>query len=360
MSDQLSSVVERMVAAGESEADIALVIQQYDHQDHTAKPIATGGGRGTGLDVRTSDQWAHANAPVIGGSIAALATGGGSIPVSMLAAGAGGTAGAGMRGDSAESALWEGGKQALTEAVGIPLRLLGKVAKPVYRAAIPKIIQDKFSQAALAESGLASRTLLGTKSGTRTAQAAAKEAGEGIQAAAGSVPSMSGRDIQQAFGPKYNKALTGGKIDRANEINAHVRQSMNEIGENFTGKQQLARKEFLEPESKAAMGAANPNMVAVNPQLANIERKAITKNLHLSPTMDKALTTSQAAIGVERAAKATENSSVLNRLSHGGVWNAAKSPAGLSGAAITMDQLSNVPFAQLIRAAQLAQLGQDQ
>lgn len=299
-------------------------------------------------------------------------------PAGMALAGIGGAAGEAfkqvadsVRGDFSEVPETVGGrlakigteglKQAGMEGAGRGLMgLIAKPARALYRGVIPKNIQDKFSTADLAQSGLDSRVVLGTKGGTARAQAAGTRANANVQATAEKAPSLTAADVQAAFKPKYNKALSAGKTDRANEINAHVKQSMDEIGPgNFSGKQQLARKEFLEQEGKAAMGAPNPNMMAVNPQLANIERKALVKNLRKSPEMADALNKSQAAIGVERAAKATENSSTMNRLAHGGVWNAMRSPSVLSGAAIGINELSTIPFAQLVRMAQIAQL-QDQ
>lgn len=356
-----------MQAEGVPESDIVSFVQQFDqpvasHETSApaeARPIATGGGRGTGLDVRKSDAWAKNNAPAIGAAVATAGTGGlAAIPAAL----AGGAIGAGLRGDDLQTSLTEGGTQGLIQAGGMGLaKLAGMVAKPLYRAAIPKNILDKFSKSDVAGQGLKSRTLLGTATGAETAAKANAAAGQGIKDAAGSVPGLSAQDIQGAFRPKYNKALTGGKIDRAKEIGAHVRTSMNEIGQQpMNGAAQLARKEFLEQEGKSAMTAANSNMAAVNPQLANIERRAIVQNLRTSPEMAQALNTSQAAIGVDRAAQATQNSSILNRLSHGGVWNAAKSPAGFSGAAITADMLKNMPIADVVRLIQMSQLGQDE
>lgn len=317
------------------------------------------GGRSSGgYDVRKSDKWAQENAPAIGATLAGVATGGASIPLAISAAGLGGAAGSGLRGDDAGTMIAEGAKQGALTAAGAGVsKLLAGPARMLYRAAVPKAIQDKFAQSDLARQGLDSRVLLGTKRGATRAGEVSAAAGRDIATKSSTVAPMSARKIQEAFQPKYQKAFAGRKFDRANEINAHVAKSMDEIGQgSLSGPQQLARKEFLEQEGKAAMGAANPNMAAVNPQLANIERKALVRNLRTSKPMAKALDTSQAAIGVDRAAKATQNSSLVNRLAHGGIWNAARSPAGLSGTAIGMNELSNIPFAQLLRMAQISQL----
>lgn len=124
MADQLTGLVQKMQAEGVPEADILAFVNKFDTANTPvsspapAAGIATGGGRGTGLDVRKSNQWAQDNAPSIGAGIAALATGGSSIPASMLAAAAGGAAGSGLRGDSVDTAAWEGTKQGLLTAAG--------------------------------------------------------------------------------------------------------------------------------------------------------------------------------------------------------------------------------------------------
>ena len=356
MSDQLQDLVSKMVAAGESEDDIALVIQQYPKSaSAVARPIATGGGRGTGLDVRKSNQWASDNAPTIGAAIATAGTGGAALPLQMLAAGAGGALGAGLRGDSASDAMSSGALQGALQGVGGgAVKVIGGLARRVYNAAIPKAVQDKFSMSDLARQGLDSRVLMGTKHGTATAATAKAEAGQGVQNAANTAPDITAQDVQAAFRPKYNRALTAGKVDRANQINAHVRQSMQEIGPRpMNGVSQLARKEILEQEGKSAMQAANPNMASVDPQLANIERKAIVSNLRRSKPMADALNKSQASIGVERAARATENSSLVNRLSHGGIWNAGRSPAALSGAGIALNESKRAVSPEMLRLLSL-------
>lgn len=273
----------------------------------------------------------------------------------ILAAGAGGAFGSALRGDDAGTIASEGATQAALQGGGMAAaKLIQGLARIPYRAAIPKNVLDKFAKSDLAGQGLQERVVLGTANGADRASAASARAGGAIQDAAESVAPMTAQDVQAAFKPKYNKALTAGKTDRAVEIGDHVHKSMNEIGSGpFTGKQQLARKEFLEQEGKSAMAAPNSNMAAVNPQLANIERRAILKNLRQSPDMADALNASQAAIGVDRAAQATKNSSVINRLAHSGVWNAARSPMGLSGLGIAMNEGRQIANPQVLRLLDL-------
>lgn len=352
--------------AGEpTEADMADVFAEAAAMS-PSKPTFRGGGELGQLIRDQESRPARAaefkeNLPAVGSALAGtLATlGSGGIALPAVAAAGGAYLGARGRGDSREDAAFTGVKDGvLSAALPIIGKGLAKIAPPLYRAAIPKPIQDKFSQADLAGAGLKAKAWLGTKSGTGAAERAGNAAAGEVQAATSSVSPMGGRKIQEAFKPKYNKALSGGKIDAANEINAHVKKSMEEIGEGFTGKQQLARKEFLEQEGKSAMGAANPNMTATNPQLANIERKAIVQNMRQSPAMEKALNESQAMVGVGRAAKATQHSTLLNRLAHGGIWNAGRSPAALSGAGILTNEAGKALQSKVLRALILAELGQ--
>lgn len=350
---QIAALVKQMQAEGVPEAEILAFIDQFDGAaptasrgvDTPARPIATGGGRGTGLDVRKSNQWASENAPAIGAALTTAATGGLSAPLSlpamMLTAGAGGAAGAAARGDDAEGITTQAMLQGALQ--GSPAALK-KIAGITYRVAIPKQIQDKFSKAPMVIEGLRNRVLMGTKTGTRAAERAGETAAGKVQAAAPSVPPMTGQNVSDAFARKRARGVAGRKTARVSEIDEYVQNAQKEIGPTpMTGDEQLARKEFLEPESKAAMGQANSNMAAVNPQLANIERKAIVRNLRSSPDMASALNQSQAAVGLGRAAQATENSTVLNRLSGpGGIWNAAKSPVGFSGAGIALNEVGRI------------------
>ena len=304
------------------------------------------------------------NLPVLGAGVVAALTGGAGVPLipAALAVGGGGYLGAVGRGDDQGSAVVEGIKQAGLHVGGAAVSAGGQaLARPIYRSAVPKTVLDKFSRADVAGSGLENRVVLGTRGGTTRAVRASADAGAKVKAAAGSVKPMSAQDVQAAFRPKYNKALTGRNTQLASEIDGYVKGAMDEIGQtSMDGVEQLARKEGLEQVGKSAMTAQNSKLAAVNPQLANIERKAVAQNLRTSPQMATALDRSQAAIGVNRAASATENSSLLNRLRGGGLWNAAQSPMVQSGAAIGMNELAQLPWAQLVRMAQIASLGGEQ
>jgi hypothetical protein len=285
---------------------------------------------------------AKANAPAIGAMVgSALAGPLGVIPATMVAAGSGYLGGR-VRGDDRATAVGEGLKQgALQAGTAGAAKLASMVAPTMYRVGIPKAIKDKFRKADLAGSGLSNRVVLGTERGADRAKAANAAAGKEAEGLAHTAPDMTSRDIELAFSPKYNKALLGGKNQKAAEIGEHVADTTREMGGHgkpFTGRQQYARKEFLEQESGSAMTAPNPNMKPTNPRLANTERKAIAGNLRKSPEMAKALDKSQAAIGVSRAADATQNSTAFDRLANGGIWNALRSPAVFSGAGIAINE----------------------
>lgn len=146
MADQLSKLVAQMQSEGVPEADILAFVDQFDqitpavsHAPAQARPIATGGGRGTGLDVRKSDKWLSDNAPSIGGALATVATGGATLPIvgaigaSTLAATGGGALGSLMRGDDARTAASEGATQGLFELGGAgATRVLSGVGKRMY------------------------------------------------------------------------------------------------------------------------------------------------------------------------------------------------------------------------------------
>lgn len=362
---EYQSVLNRVLSSAPEGLDEASFNRLLDNEVSKAE---ASGGSSLAKTVTSSLPTAMGMAgSLIGGSKAS--------PVGMALAGVGGAAGEAyrqvadsLRGDFSNvpdtvggrlmQIGTEGAKQAGLEGGG---RVLGAglkaIAAPIYKAAIPKAIQDKFGDAALAAEGLANKVWLGTKGG-KTAASEVKSVGvKAMQDAAPSVPSMTARDVQSAFVPKYNKALLGRDSAGAQDINDYVANAMSEIGTSpMSGAEQLARKESKERIGKSAMNAANANLAATNPQLANIERAALVKNLRQSPQMAEALNKTQAGIGLSRAAKATENSSLLNRLRHGGVWNALQSPMGMSGAGIALDTTGN-NMANILRAAILSQLG---
>lgn len=384
MPDQLREIVSRMVAAGEPEENIAAVIQRMSVPDPTTS---------TEKPERTWGQVAADTLPTVGGLIGSLAGGSKSTPMGMALAGAGGAAGEGYRqlathatelpgavadvarnlirqpaatlsgaaqgaGEGLLNAGMEGGKQAAAEGVGRLISGLVRtaVAKPLYKGAIPKAIQDKFAGVDLAGAGLDSGVLLGTERGAATAAAAKSTAAKGIEAAAGSVPGYDVSEMTNAIRPIADKAVSGRVGSVLDDAANYITQASGDIGPtSMSGAEQLARKSMLEQAGKAAMTNPNPALASINPQLANAERAAIAANLRRAPEMAKALDATQAAIGVQRAAKATMNSSILNRLRAGGLTGALSSPAGMAGTALAAKKAGELS-PQALRALALMQL----
>lgn len=110
------------------------------HDSPQARPISTGGGRGTGLDVRKSNQWLHDNAPALAATVVGLGTGGASLPLQAIAAGGAGYLGARARGDSREEATGSGIAQgALTGGFGLAAKGISAAGEAVSNRAVPLV-----------------------------------------------------------------------------------------------------------------------------------------------------------------------------------------------------------------------------
>jgi hypothetical protein len=198
---QLQSIVEKMVAAGEPEENISLVIQHYKPAA-SAQPAAphkegyleSGGMFGEGHVINGLMNLAKAayNHPVTagalaGGMLAAPLTGGASIPAAMAASGLGAAGGAGLgsianaaigkeggpktAGDVAKTMALEGAAGAAGEGLGQgAAKLLRVGGKLVYKAALrPSMpLQREFGD--IAETGL--------REGVRVSEGGARQAGD--------------------------------------------------------------------------------------------------------------------------------------------------------------------------------------
>lgn len=357
--DELRAIVRRMVVAGDSDDDIAKAIARYRHANlPPVQPQATpegfnaapGGRSSGGYDVRKSDAFARDNAPAIGATLAATAapaTGGASLLglAPILAAGAGGYAGSRLRGDDSDTAAWEGTKQAALQ--GAP-RIIGGLSKAVYKSGVPQQVLQKFRQADVAGAGLDARAVLGTTQGVNAALRGSAKAAEQVKAAAPSVEPMFAKDIAKAFAQRADDAAVASRPGSASEIAEYVKQSVDEIGPfPQRGQEQLLRKQFLQPDAEAAMRTAK--LATSNPELANIERRAITANLRRSPTMATALDAAQANKGLTAAAKAQEFSTPLTRLRQNGVWDAMHMPLVSSAMGIAGNEVARMADPTLVR-----------
>jgi hypothetical protein len=355
MADQQHKSGEDVTAlmGGSGEDVTALMASHKPYPE--ARPIATGGGRGTGLDVRKSDAWAKRNAPAIGATMATVATGGTSIPLLMAAAGFGGAAGSGLRGDDAATIATEGGKQALLQGVGGGLvKIGGAAARGVMRGGIPKNIQADFGGREVAQEALDTGAVPGVASSARRVSRLSNEANAARDAAAATVPQLSGRKIIDGLRKIHGEAVAAKMPDRVRAIADRAGEIRREVGTGLDGPAMLARKGILQQEGKAAVNAPNPKMAAVGPQIANAERDAIVSHLRETPGMEQALNTSQRRMGLDRWMQDAKNTSMVSRARQS-LPSALLSPTGLAVTGHAINQGRRAVDPQVIRAL-MAQL----
>ncbi len=323
--------------------------------DLEARPIATGGGRGTGLDVRKSDAWLKQNAPAIGAGIA-TASGGSLLPMT-LAAGGGGFLGAKLRGDETGDAAMQGLKEAGTQLIGTGVvNVGGKVARGLMQGAVPKNIAKEFAgQVDIPQEMLDRNVVPGMPSSARRVSALSTAANAEREAAAQTVPVMPRRKILAELRPSHTEAVMGKKPQMAQTVTEHMRTSAREIGPNgLTGPEALARKDIEQRMGSAALN--NPQTAAIAPQLHDAERAAIVKHLRETPRMEKALNESQTLMAIDRVMKDAALSNPVTRGRIGGLTAASLSPAGMGLTAHLVKKGANAVSPQMLRAIQLALL----
>ncbi len=250
MPDDLQAIVQRMVEAGESESDIALVIQHAKAQptaNAEAKPdLGRFGGYKMIGDAVVSAVKGAAKHPIatgalLGGAVAAPVTGGASIPAAMAAAGLGGAGGAGLgmlynavagQEDSPTTAKGvlgrmgtEGALQAGMEGGG---RVLAKgaqaLAGQMYRGALRPAASIRAKYPNVVEQGLEDAVVVGPRSAPVKAKRlamASKGDADTIRAAAqaagsGPVPrsELTAPLMQMARESRRAAELTGGSVRR--------------------------------------------------------------------------------------------------------------------------------------------------
>lgn len=246
MPDDLQSIIQKMVAAGEPEDNIAAVIQHYKAP---AAPTQAAAPQQSFVDAMLSDNpslppmmratqgalrlaKAHpvATGAMVGG---ALATGGTSIPASMALAGLGGAGGAGygmlakgaQSGDfgtpsgNAATMAKEGALSAAGEGVGQgAVRLAKDAGKLIYKTALrPSMgLQREFPQ--VAEVGL--REGIPVSQGGAAANearlgASADEARQMISAAdAAGAPPVTTKEVAQQFGDVFKQGRNQAALGR--------------------------------------------------------------------------------------------------------------------------------------------------
>lgn len=324
----------------------------HDSSAHAeARPIATGGGRGTGLDVRKSDAWLKDSAPALG---AALAVGAGPTGViaSPLMAGAGGLLGSLARGDEAGPSTVEGIKQAGMQVVGNGLGWLGgKVANGLMKGTVPKNIAKDFQgQVDIPQEMLNRGVFPGSSASARRVTGLSKLANAERDAAAATVPTMPRSKVIAGLRPIHAEAITAKEPQMASDTLEYMRDAARSIGpEGLSGEQQLARKTIKQRQGKAALSAGNSKEAALTPQLADAERSAIVSHMRETPRMERALDESQTLMAIDDVMKDAALSNPVTRMRIGGFAAGAMSPIGLGATAHAVNQGSRALNPNVLR-----------
>jgi hypothetical protein len=308
--------------------------------------------------------------PTMGGMAGSIA-GGKSTPVGMALSGLGGAAGESLRqianvargrmesvpdtpmGQLRQIAT-EGAKQGGLEALGRgAVGLTKRVARATMQGAIPKAIAKEFDTVNLPQEMLDRGALPGSSRSARRISGLSQAANTERTAAAQTVPPMRWPQAAKGHIALYDDAVRAGKPDRASRVVADARKIRQELPTGLDGPGQLARKDILQQEGKAAVNAANPKTAALMPQLANAERKSIVEGLRKTPRMAKALDESQTLMAIDAIMKDASHSNPLTRLRSGGVASAMISPIGASATAHALNQGSRVVSPQALRLLSL-------
>lgn len=354
MADQdIPTIVKRMVDAGESEADIALVIQHLSHQaaPQAPTPVSTGGGRGTGLDVRKSDAWLKDSAPALGAALG-VAAGPAGVIASPLMAMAGGAGGAFLRGDSAGDATVEGIKQGGMQVAG---DVVGMAARPIARGlmkgTVPKNVAKEFQgQVNIPKEMLDRGVFPGVPASARRVEGLSKLANAERDAAATTVPAMPRSKIVAGLRPLHAEATLAKEPEIANAVLQQMRTSARDVGaDGLSGPAQLARKTVKQRTGRAALTAGNAKDAAVIPQAADAERGAIVSHLRETPRMATALDESQAMMAIDQVMKDASLGNPITRMRIGGPTAVALTPAGLSATAHGINQIPKAMNPNVLR-----------
>jgi hypothetical protein len=302
------------------------------------------------------------NAPAVGGGIAALLSGGASLPVQMLAAAAGGAVGAGLRGDSAGQMATEGLTQgALQGAGGLAVKGGRAIAGGLMKGTVPKNIAKNFDQVNIGQEMLDRGVVPGSARSARRVARLSTAANAERDAAAATVPPMGRSKVIAGLRPLHAKAVAAREPEIAGDVLEHMRESARNIGPTgMSGQETLARKDIKQALGKAAVNAPNPRQAALGPQLQDAERGAMVSHLRETPRMAGALDESQALMAIDKVMKDAAHSNPVTRARIGGLTAAAMSPIGLGTTAHVVNQGSRAVDPQMLRAIQMFLLGQDQ
>lgn len=352
MSDQLRDIVTRMVEAGESEADIAAVIQRLSasQPDQPAPPKDYAKFGPMQSLMRDQDEGGvHGRGlPEAMAGAAAVATGGG-IVLPAIAAGGAGYLGARLRGDPRGDAAFTGAAQGALQGVGGGLVKIGaRGARALMRGGIPKGIQSDFGGREVAQEALDTLAVPGVSSSAARVSRLSNEANTALGATAKQVPVLKSRKIIDGLRKLYDDAVAAKMPDRAGAIGERAGEIRREVGSGLDGPGQLARKGIKQYEGKTAMKAPNSKMAGLDAQLADAERDAVMSHLHETPGMKSALGLSKRRMGLDRFMKDAETTSMISRARQS-VPSALLSPTGLAVTAHGVNQGSKLLDPQVIR-----------
>lgn len=320
--------------------DVTSLMVSHEQGTPEARPIATGGGRGTGLDVRKSNQWLRNEAPTIGAGMATLATGGSAILPLMAAAAGGGAAGSLLRGDDAATIATEGLKQGALEGAGGAIVKGGRaIAHGLMRGTVPKNIAKNFDDVDIAGTMLDRGVVPGSARSARRVEGLSKVANAERDAAAATVPTMPRRKVVEGLRPLHAKGVTGKVPEMSDAALEQMRTSAREIGpDGLSGPEALARKDIKQAQGTAALNSSDSRRAAFGSQLADAERGSIVSHLRETPRMSQALDESQKLMAVDQVMQDATHSNPVTRMRIGGLPAAALSPIGLSATAHAINQ----------------------
>lgn len=342
---------------GTSEQEMRAALEQLPSEpavshDNRVRPIATGGGRGTGLDVRKSTQWARDNAPTIGAALATTATGGGVLPL-IAAAGAGGAAGSALRGDDASTIATEGATQAAIQGGFTALRPIASwVGRGLMKGTVPKnIAKDYQGQVDIPKEMLERGVFPGVPQSAARVARQSSAANAELRAAADTVPVMPRRKIIDGLRPLYREAVTAKEPEIAADMMKYMKTKWRDIGpEGLSGAGQLARKTVKQRQGSAALHAGSAKEAAVIPQAADAERAAIAAHMRETGRAATALDESQALKAIDEVMKDAALGNPITRMRIGGPTAVALTPAGLGATAHAVDKAGQALTPDTVRA----------
>jgi hypothetical protein len=291
------------------------------------------------------------NAPAIGGAIGAYLTGGASLPISALAAGAGGVVGSGLRGDDLGTMAKEGAIQGATEGIGgLALKGGRAVAHGLMRSTVPKNAKD-FGDVDIAGTMLDRGVVPGSARSARRVDGLSRIANAERDAAAATVPNMPRGKVIEGLRPLHAKGVAGRVPEMSDAVLEQMRKSAREIGpDGLDGPSVLARKDIKQAQGNAAVNSSDPRTAAFGSQLADAERGALVSHLRETPRMAEGLNNSQSMMAIRKVMDDAAHSNPISRMRIGGLTSGLLSPLGIGATAHVANQGRKALDPNVIRA----------